>query len=88
MSELRCFYQKSLPILEMYSGDALFAGGDLLLEKEIEEIMLELRKPFTEGMKDEEMESISRSAKKVEDIPLPKFLRWMKPMRRRLSRKS
>ena len=36
-----------------------------MLEKEIEEIMLELRKPFTEGMKDEEMESIPRSAKKV-----------------------
>ena len=49
----------------MYCGDALLAGGDLLLEEEIEEIMLELFKPFTEGMKDEEMESIPKSAKKV-----------------------
>ena len=57
--------QKSLPILEMYSGDALLAGGDLLLEKEIEETMLELFKPCTDGMKDEEMESFPRSAKKV-----------------------
>ena len=48
----------------MYCGDALLAGGDLLLEEEIEEIMFELCKPFTEGMKDEEMESIPKSAKK------------------------
>ena len=36
-----------------------------MLEEEIEEIMLELFKEFTEGMKDEEMESIPKSAKKV-----------------------
>ena len=57
--------QKSLPILEMYSGDALLDGGDLLLEKEIEETMPELFKPFTDWMKDEEMDSFPRSAKKV-----------------------
>ena len=57
--------QKSLPILEMYSGDALLVGGDLLFEKEIEETMLELFKPFADGMQDEEMESFPMSAKKV-----------------------
>ena len=57
--------QKSLPILEIYTGDALIVGGDLLLEKEIEETMLELFKPFTDEMKDKEMESFPRSAKKT-----------------------
>ena len=36
-----------------------------MLEKEIEEIMLKLRKPFSEGMNDEEKETTPRSVKKI-----------------------
>ena len=77
-----CTRQKSLPILEMYSGDALLAGGSLLLEREIEEVMLELLKPSMKGKK---WRAFKGSKRKLEETLMPELLFWMKPMRRRLS---
>ena len=46
-----------------------------MLAKKIEEITLELLKPFTEGMKDEEMETaFPGQQRKLEETFMPKLL--------------